>query len=445
MLRKSGLVVLLASLLGGCAFHPQLRQVALDHNAMLAEAEDQLTLLNIVRASERFPMHFTAITSLRGGASLTTSAEIGSSFPEAGGDTSFDAAGKLSSSKATIGAHSFSPKLSGSLTTNPTFDMVVLSNEKFQRGIQQPVTTEFIEYLLQQGWRDDLVMALMVEKIEGIASHDQGPYKKGDLILELSNANAIPGNPNTEDEANSRKWRCFLIHNRMQPRKTPRKTVDLIDVATVIGQSSIADILTLDGKTFDIAPPAEGTSLRAIQRISPSKTAIGFVERRSANQHAECSSDSPTAVKLVAQGNVEQVRVAPTVTRGSRRRPASAQPQPPQRNLDVQAGIATVDGKSYEVDLVPILRSTQGVLYFLGEYSRSNQENRYPLASGYKVFSLAQGSGEAAISVQFRGKRYFIREGDGASLQVLDAVQQLLNLQKSADELPKTQTVNVVR
>ena len=66
-----------AALLGGCAFSPQLSQVAVDHNRMVAKSADELTLLNIVRASRRFPLHFTAVTEVNGNARISVDAQIG--------------------------------------------------------------------------------------------------------------------------------------------------------------------------------------------------------------------------------------------------------------------------------------------------------------------------------------------------------------------------------
>lgn len=427
MIRNIATLLAVSALLAGCSFNRQLREVAVDHNQLLAETEDRLMLLNVVRAKERFPMHFSAITTLRGGASVTAGAEVGSSLLQGGGDSSFDATGRLAASRATIGANTVTPKLSGSVTTNPSFDMIALNNEKFQRGIQQPVKTEFIEYLLQQGWKDDLVMALFIEKIEVVAASNQGRYRKGDIIATLLNANANPANSDRKEEFQSRLWRCFMHSRMLRPMKVAARTTDLLDLAPLLANSGIGDLATLDGKTFDVAEVGkQGETRRVIQRRSPAKVALGFALRDGASVPDECvaasGSDSIELLERHAGDNAAKARDA-----------------------EVQAGALTLDGQRYDVDLVPILRSTLGVFYFLGEYSRTPAEHQYRLVNGRTVFSLAEGEGPAAIDLHFRGRRYFIREGDGRSLQIVDAMQQLLNLQKSSDELPYTQSVTIVR
>ncbi|MGE3690950.1 MAG: hypothetical protein AB7F98_06180 [Novosphingobium sp.] len=429
MPKRTIALIAVAAMLSGCAFHRQLREVAVDHNQLLADTEDRLALLNVVRAEQRFPMHFSTITTLRGGASVTTGAELGASFPESGLQT-------------------INPKLSGSMTTNPSFDMVALNNEKFQRGIQQPVKTEFVEYLLQQGWKDDLVMALLIEKIEIRAAKDYADFRKGDLITSMLNANADPASQDEEEEAEARMWRCFLHASRMTPRKTPSKTVDLVDLEPVLRNSSIGDVITLDGKTFDIGASQQDAARQTIQRKNAARTALGFVRRGFGTLPGECeASNQSRFIELIERPATEPVAqpARPTTGKGRRGPPALPAPDAPSRNIDAQAGLLTFKGKTYEVDLVPVLRSTQGVIYFLGEYSRPAPAGRYSVVSGKKLFGLERGQGPAAVEVRFRGERWFIRDGDGSSLQILDAIQQLLNLQKSSDELPFTQTVTVVR
>jgi len=424
LIRNIATLLAVSALLAGCSFNRQLREVAVDHNQLLAETEDRLMLLNVVRAKERFPMHFSAITTLRGGASVTAGAEVGTSLPQGGGDSTFDSAGRLTASRATIGANTVTPRLSGSVTTNPSFDMIALNNEKFQRGIQQPVKTEFIEYLLQQGWKDDLVMALFIEKIEVVAASDQGRYRKGDIIATMLNANANPGNSDRKEEFQSRLWRCFMHSRMLRPMKIAGRTTDLLDLAPLLANSGIGDLAAIDGKTFDVGDAQQGAPRRVIQRKTAPKVALGFAMREGATVPDECVAGGSDSIELLERHAAG---------------PAKA------RDADVQAGALTLDGQRYDVDLVPILRSTLGVFYFLGEYSRTPAEQQYRLVNGRTVFSLAEGDGPAAIDLHFRGRRYFIREGDGRSLQIVDAMQQLLNLQKSSDELPYTQSVTIVR
>lgn len=427
--------------LSGCALRPQLARVAVDHNAMVAQTEDELTLLNIVRAKERFPMHFTTITSLRGNATLTAGAETGFSLPTGGGETAFDALGRVSSSKTTVGVETVTPKLSGSISTNPSFDVAVLNNEKFQRGIQQPLKPEVIEFILQQGWRDDLLMALLIERIDIIATEAGDGYEKGQVIATLNNANQRKEETYFGENASAAGWTAFLGRMRMVPRQTTKKAVDLVPVDALLANSGIADIAVLDGKGFDIG---EANKVRVIRRPEVNGVTITFVDRVAPGGRANSEAEmTKVAVGAITYSLALEAR--------------DPEQKADHRSQDVQPIPAQLltDGKKLDVSLRVLLRSVQGMMYFLGEYSRGKADidRRYRLPNGQLLFDLNEergldGGAEVAIATRFRGKRYFIPDasGDGGvSLQVIDLLQQLLNLHKSADELPFTRSVTVVQ
>lgn len=428
--------------LSGCALRPQLARVAVDHNAMVAQTEDELTLLNIVRAKERFPMHFTTITALRGNATLTAGAEAGFSLPTGGGETVFDLLGKVSSSKTTVGVETITPKLSGSISTNPSFDVAVLNNEKFQRGIQQPLKPEMIEFILQQGWRDDLLMALLIERIDVVAAEDGDLYKKGEVIATLNNANPRAVETYPGENASAAGWHLFLHHKRMVPRVSTKAPVDLIPVNALLANSRIADIAVLDGKAFEIG---ETGKVSMIRRPEVNGVTISFVDRTPVETREEL--DGGATIKIKNRDYSLSFDDRDDDTKGEAGRPLNG--------VQAVPAFLTIGNDKVKVSLRAVLRSVQGMMYFLGEYSRANADidRRYKLPGGRLLFDLHEdrgldGGGEVAIATKFRGKRYFIPDasGDGGvSLQVIDLIQQLLNLHKSADELPFTRSVTVVQ
>lgn len=107
-----------AALLGGCAMSQQLSQVAVDHNRMVAKSANELALLNIVRASRRYPLHFTAVTEVNGNARIALDARLGVAL-----DPGFNP------ETAATGA---------AISTSPNFSASVLATDKFQRGSRRP-------------------------------------------------------------------------------------------------------------------------------------------------------------------------------------------------------------------------------------------------------------------------------------------------------------------
>ena len=65
---RRNLLALLAGslLLGGCAFRTQATGMAVDYNDFVAQTTNRQTVLNILRAREREPMHFTSFSEVFG-------------------------------------------------------------------------------------------------------------------------------------------------------------------------------------------------------------------------------------------------------------------------------------------------------------------------------------------------------------------------------------------
>src|SRR6185437_602865 len=147
------------ALLAACAFAPKetFVKAAYDYNLAVEESQNQMLLLNVVRASKRHPMYFTAISAMRG--NITSSAGFGdSSIPVGGG----------SASAGTIAPNA-------SYSANPSFDLAVLDSKSFTRGILTPVPVETFQYYWDQGWPKELLLNLFVASIkedEGAASYN---------------------------------------------------------------------------------------------------------------------------------------------------------------------------------------------------------------------------------------------------------------------------------
>ncbi len=368
-----------AALLGGCAFSPQLSRVAVDHNRMVAKSADELTLLNIVRASRRFPLHFTAVTEVNGNARVSVNAGL-------------DVALNPGPNPENVSA-------GGSFASSPSFTASVLATDEFQRGIQAPIPTELVAYYLDEGWRDELVMALLIERVEA--------YRQPE---------------DTEPE--------FAIVNN------PSRSGAFADLLCNYGLQSLP--------TTSSVPLARFNDLIDSARMAKPETS-------SADRRKEISSlldllDKDgirlTGDTLVIEGSTNAVRLV-------------------RRETNRCSGAAT-SASLDEYALRLRFRSTLGLIYFLGEYLRVSDEfgpeSVYQLPTCAEpcdtdrqltrpIISLQQGGGASLIETDFRGTRYYISAQEDArdplsgpaqarSLQVVAFVQQLVNLQKSAETLP---------
>ena len=140
-------------LLSSCTLPPVL---VVDHasrvNDIAWDVHNQMLLKNILHGRDRETMVFTSLNQVRG--SLKYSASTGGiAFPFGGGTADED-------KNAYVG----NPVLS--IESNPTFDISILDNQDFYRGIQKPITIDQIEHYISLGWPRHLLFYLVIERIE---------------------------------------------------------------------------------------------------------------------------------------------------------------------------------------------------------------------------------------------------------------------------------------
>ena len=143
-LRALSLGILLASI-SACSFWQKIAEHSLRYNETVEQVHNELLLLNILRSSRGLPMHFTALTAIKG--NLSTAAS--------------------NSAEAAIGGGKSNPLIipSGEVSSNPTYDVAVLDSQKFMRGILSPVSMETVQLYWEHGWPRDLLFHLLVESV----------------------------------------------------------------------------------------------------------------------------------------------------------------------------------------------------------------------------------------------------------------------------------------
>src|SRR6185369_1884388 len=121
ILWKVCLAIGLAGFLAGCSMLPKekISSSTTDYNLVVEKVQNEMLLLNIVRASKRRPMYFTGFNLLRG--SLSYNFQTGITIPFGKIGTGLD------------GAYSIAPSVSYS--TNPSFDLAVWDSKEFTAGI----------------------------------------------------------------------------------------------------------------------------------------------------------------------------------------------------------------------------------------------------------------------------------------------------------------------
>jgi hypothetical protein len=146
----------LSGWLAGCEVpRTNIATTTAQFNAVVEKAQNEMLLLNIVRASKRHPMYFTSFGALRGKMTLGV-----------GTGPVFVPFGKVGEGADT--SYAIAPSLS--YTDSPEFDVGVLDTKKFTCGIMTPVPMKTIEYYWQQGWPKEMLLHLFIARavIDGV-------------------------------------------------------------------------------------------------------------------------------------------------------------------------------------------------------------------------------------------------------------------------------------
>ena len=185
--RRYGRVACVAALLAapglfGCAIVDNYSWRAVDYNKEAEQAQEEVLLLNIIRASLRRPMQFTALQSVTGSASVAGSVNAGAAgtrqtpflslFP------SFVNPARVPDTNAAI-TRIANSNIAGnaSLSGSATFTVPVLDTQEFYQGILTPIPLQAFDYYLQQGFPPEVLFDLFVLKIE-VTRLDDGSCRK---------------------------------------------------------------------------------------------------------------------------------------------------------------------------------------------------------------------------------------------------------------------------
>lgn len=426
--------IILASavLLSGCAFPRAVQRIGVEYNSAVAGMANELTLLNILRAKEDLPLHYTGVTRLDGSIIVKGGANVNGTF-RANQTTDTDAtATTTTTANDTVGTlrtvtqqilegvDTVTPTVSGEVTTGPSFGIAIYDTQAFYQGILGAIPFSTVENYISQGYSDQLLMRLFVERID---FREETPQGAGRILFSWQNAPS-----GTLAAAFAENIECYRLTGTPY-RPAP---VDLVPVSrlrrdqqgNLIGLT-LQEIALLDGRTLGLsdrmALPADDARV-FVQRLSPEQR-IAELELLDA-----CKSSG-----------------------GDFRLPD--RPPPAQVYLgNARAVVLGNDGSSNTtVSVRPqmVFRSTESVIRFVGQYLREYERDRnsVPLLDGAPLFSAkAQNSGAAVVSTSLLGRRYAIVEDDNRrrNMQVIALIQQLVNLHKSASERPVTVPVRVL-
>jgi hypothetical protein len=494
--------------LTGCIVNKAISAGAVADNLAVEKAQNEVLLLNVLRAREHLPMYLTSISKITG--SVKAEAVLNPTAPF-GSVTGGSAATVETGTRA-----HYMGAATATYNWNPSFDVNVLDTSEFMRGFLSPITGDTFAYYWNQDYPPEILFHLTVQKIKVTVNRD------------ICAATKRPsGRPGKADE--------YVFHNHpdaLDPKLIQLKAFTnvvskIMDNSPYMGSGDgdpLEPALTKDealhsraivealkggyvlGKQAAEAPAKE--KLNGEQQTKPQeKTGETFRFQRAApppvlklssgalkniydwiqSQYGEIPNEG--SQKTLDSGVEMNIRDAePVKIPGACPAPADKLSADPPDQLDdavnsksldgkfTQSGVITTPaGKHDKVTVTFSLRSPEAIIYYLGQLARlEKQQNkvyyvclqRQPEPVFAPIFLILDKGckGRLAEATTGDGNKYFIPEKEtrsdstciaggelrdlacdpGASTTALSIVSQLIALQKSAKDLPTTSVVRVV-
>ncbi len=397
-------LIFAASLTSGCvSMRPTMTNFSIDYNRVIADTRNRMILLNIVRSAYREPTYYTAFSQIEG--SLNMQASVSGQIANlAGGD-----------------ATAFTPTVSGTFTNAPTFTIVPLNSEEFAKGMLQPIDADTIRLFLSQGWRQQFLAPLLVQKVECI--YDDR------VVAEINNEPASSGG-----QVQPKDFAAIRFYSGKAEANTEyRLTVESSEVLKQITGGA------LDKFDLKLGPvPADQTLAAVTISAQGGPQLAALVPDPFRN---ECRARFKAAVdkqpELARRVALSAIDVASLAVRER-----------------VSAGGGGAASGPRQIALNVVFRSPDGIVYFLGERLRAKLESgtRAAGADGDTLFDVERNaSGPVAVAVAHRGQRWsipaleiephsqpgLIRAPVDRSLEVMALLNQLISVQTSLKEFSR--------
>lgn len=421
---------------GGCSSHRQLATQAVDFNLTVEKAQNEMLLLNVVRAKDRLPMYMTGISSLNGNfsTSLSAGSTISNSHSREREPTVVDTLTRAAT--ASVGT---------AVSANPSFSLAVLDTQEFMRGFLTPVNLDTLGYYWSQEWPRALLLYLLVQRVE-----IEAPGKETVVVRNYPDS-ADPGLSSLKTFGCA--LRDFLARN---PRFETRSVKD--EIGPPLSEAAVSDVTRL------IQVSKEGYELS----MDPEKGSYQLRKTRT-EQHFALDPEPRYGQSSTCDGADPISGPAPPSKTGA----TATEPEPYQQSAN-NGKVRTTLADSKTLTLV--LRSPEALLYYLGELMRVANRKESPkipyvcIQKHFQPLFVALPSGRCQGSqVEVNGGRGSFSvppvsdtsapescdDGDirledanrcdaGRSMQALRLVSQIMSMQKSAKDLPSAGVVRLL-
>lgn len=366
-------------LLAGCSLAPVIAESTLDYNTTVETVTNGVLVTNILRVRDGAPLYFSDLSQIRGAVQLSLQAQTTVPY-----GPMFPAGAGASAQAGPL-----------TVSSQPGFDVAPLNTKKFAEGMLEGIDVKVFAYFIQRHVDAKVLLNLVVSRVER--------YRKSDKTL--------VGTCTAELQANGTSCVAELISSWTANGAFAPKMGELpekddvgppIPAELFVKQNNVvASLVQSDAANIDVKKSGNGYQL--------SKSSVKYVLCVAAEPHR-----GYVAVGLASPG-------------------ATKDPvKPPVPKSNGNCGRPSSDPYRYVI----YIRSVEAVFYYLGALLNAGQP---PIP--FHIYD--HPIDDARFHAEYRGRSYFVREaasGD-ATITILAILNDLLNLNRDAEEIPSTKTV----
>lgn len=405
--------------LGACSLHQNVGDSAVDYNKSYETSNNGIILLNVLRAKDRLPMHFSTLSKVSGKLNYTVQSQLQFPFGQ-----------NLSANGGWFNQFQSFLNVQG----GPNYDISTENTKEFMQGILSPADMDKLAYYWQQGWPRSLLLHMFLQSVEKKCEDAASGTKS---VTHYNNGD-FAGSPDDRGRFKYKPYKDFadLIHGWIA---TDKMRVEAESNFTPIG------------------PPLEKGALQALlgkpeALAAARKEGIVLACRTPAargGQETDCGAATAEGAKIFRLGRYERRFV---VTLGERTYRIKEEPSGKVAQMQAFGPKPGVKSSGPVCRFELSFRSVQGMIYYLGEIARAQESNGFRndvvfTAPGVPLFVLRKGTGDtskAVADVSYRGDHFSVPlDVKTRSAQVFALIDQLFGLSRKADTLQATPTVRV--
>ncbi len=456
-IRKFYLLTLVLLFFQGCStLKPQITADAIDFNRAVEQTNNEVIFLNIIRSYLRFPRHYTAISDIKGNFTVTGNTGLKSNLNlEGASESTFVTSATPSiTHKISSAAESISPELGVSYSTNPNYTIAVLESQEFYNGVLRPLSPTTVSLFRSQGWDEELLAHLLfeflvftiTEKIDEDTDEDGKKKEPRQTILKFQNKSEEKGWRDLTErlridvESNLAEEKILMTTSSLDASGLAKLIEQGISVRRCGKEDQESMKCTSDEESIVYLSGTSSVGLNIYRKGKLSASDIKYYKDSIVSGDEELLNLYLTECPTELSSFIHRFSEDFTPSVGREILPRQEIADGDQLSLREQ-----VENCPVVSSLQVSTRSVDAVVYYLGEYLRNARGKITIGVDNDQMFPVHFNDGPSAISTQFQGVTYRVPPGNesGRAMQVIALIQQLLNLNKKSEDLPKAQLIQI--